>query len=382
MPNTYKITYNLNGGSGDSLGSYTYGVGLVLPDNPTKTNYAFAGWYYGDELVTAISATEIGDKEFFAKWKLNTYTVIFNTNGGTQINPLTNVEHGIAIQEPPEPAKDGYIFIGWYLGENPVSFPITITADITLYVKWVDEPDNLEYAINITSPGFEKNEALSNDSTVYFTASATLCEVEETDIEITLNDKYVGLEMGGALLANGVPDGEGGIKYSKHVILRHKGGLDTLKYKLHKNNGLMEHNSIIIATPFPFDSIVKQKWNNVFVVNNNPATNGGYRFTQFKWFKNGKETSNTLQYFSAGPRSTDLLNPSDDFTVQVSTEDGVKINSCIGHPKISEENPAFQKQVLGIGKNNPPPDSEVYTTKGERSTGKTPGVYIIRRSSK
>ena len=72
--NTYTVTLNANGGqiSGTTVNKYTYGVGVQLPTTVTRTGYAFMGWYASEDLtgeaVTAISASDIGNKTFYAKW--------------------------------------------------------------------------------------------------------------------------------------------------------------------------------------------------------------------------------------------------------------------------------------------------------------------------
>ena len=69
--------------------SYTYGVGAKLPteNEITKTGHTFAGWYNNADLtgdpVIEISATDTGEKEYWAKWTPNTYTVTLHTNDGT-----------------------------------------------------------------------------------------------------------------------------------------------------------------------------------------------------------------------------------------------------------------------------------------------------------
>ena len=70
----YTVTLNTNGGNineGDIL-SYAYGTGAVLPTDVTKDGFTFGGWYADEECtgeaVTAITATDSGDKEFWAKW--------------------------------------------------------------------------------------------------------------------------------------------------------------------------------------------------------------------------------------------------------------------------------------------------------------------------
>ena len=87
---TYTVTLHANGGTiadGKDVTGYTYGVGATLPTDVTRTGYTFKGWYDNEGLtgdpVTAIGNTETGNKEYWAKWEANTYTVTLNTNGGT-----------------------------------------------------------------------------------------------------------------------------------------------------------------------------------------------------------------------------------------------------------------------------------------------------------
>ncbi len=84
---TYAVTLHANGGTINSgnVTEYTYGAGATLPTDVTRTGYTFKGWYDNENLtgspVTAISNTETGNKEYWAKWEANTYTVTLNTNG-------------------------------------------------------------------------------------------------------------------------------------------------------------------------------------------------------------------------------------------------------------------------------------------------------------
>ncbi|MDX9798881.1 MAG: InlB B-repeat-containing protein [Bacteroidales bacterium] len=68
------------------------------------------------------------------------YTVTFVSNGGSEVEPIKNVEHGQTINVPTAPTKDGFNFDGWYKEQtldNRWDFSTdTIIADITLYAKW------------------------------------------------------------------------------------------------------------------------------------------------------------------------------------------------------------------------------------------------------
>ena len=138
---TYAVTLNTNGGTinkGNVTG-YTYGVGATLPtaDDMTYTGYMFKGWYDNENLtgspVTAIGGTETGNKEYWAKWEINQYTITFDTNGGSEIAPITQ-DYGTAITAPDNPTRKGYTFKGWDK-EIPETMP---AENITITARWRD----------------------------------------------------------------------------------------------------------------------------------------------------------------------------------------------------------------------------------------------------
>ena len=138
---TYAVTLHPNGGtinSGNVTG-YTYGVGATLPtaDDMTNTGHTFKGWYDNENLtgspVTAIGGTGTGNKEYWAKWEINQYTITFDTNGGSEIAPITQ-DYGTAITAPADPTREGYTFMGWDR-EIPKTMP---AENITLKARWKD----------------------------------------------------------------------------------------------------------------------------------------------------------------------------------------------------------------------------------------------------
>ena len=148
--NTYTVTLNTNGGtinSGNVTG-YTYGVGATLPtaDDMTYTGYTFKGWYDNEGLtgfpVTAISDTETGNKEYWAKWEANAYTVTLNTNGGTINNGnVTEYTYGVGATLPTDVTRTGYTFKGWYDNENLTGSPVTAIGGTEMgnkeyWAKW------------------------------------------------------------------------------------------------------------------------------------------------------------------------------------------------------------------------------------------------------
>jgi len=146
---TYAITLHANGGTiadGKDVTGYTYGVGATLPTDVTRTGYTFKGWYDNEGLtgspVTAISNTEMGNKEYWAKWEINQYTITYDLAGGTvEGNPDTyTVEMDTFTLK--NPTRPGYAFTGWsgtgLDGENnmTVTIPKGSTGERRYTAHW------------------------------------------------------------------------------------------------------------------------------------------------------------------------------------------------------------------------------------------------------
>ena len=147
---TYAVTLNTNGGTinNGNVTEYTYGVGATLPaaDDMTYTGHTFKGWYDYESLtgspVTAIGSTETGDKEYWAKWEINQYTITYDLAGGTvEGNPDTyTVEMDTFTLK--NPTRPGYTFTGWsgtgLDGENnmTVTIPKGSTGERRYTAHW------------------------------------------------------------------------------------------------------------------------------------------------------------------------------------------------------------------------------------------------------
>ena len=165
---TYAVTLNTNGGTinNGNVTEYTYGVGATLPTDVTRTGYTFKGWYYNENLtgspVTAIGDTETGNKEYWAKWEINQYTITVKPENGKADITITQ-DYGTPITSPADPIREGYTFIGWDR-EIPKTVPaenITVTAqwEINQYTIAFDTaggseiaPITQDYGTNITAP--------------------------------------------------------------------------------------------------------------------------------------------------------------------------------------------------------------------------------------
>ena len=126
--NTYTITFDTAGGSEIAPITQDYGTVITAPEAPTREGYTFIGW--DKEIPTTMPAENM---TVTAQWKINRYTITFDTNGGSEIAPITQ-DYGTAITAPANPTREGYTFIGW-----DKAIPATMPAEnITLKAKWKD----------------------------------------------------------------------------------------------------------------------------------------------------------------------------------------------------------------------------------------------------
>ena len=168
---TYTVTLHANGGTinNGNVTEYTYGVGATLPtaDDMTYTGYTFKGWYDNENLtgspVTAIGGTETGNKEYWAKWEINQYAITFDTNGGSEIAPITQ-DYGTTITAPADPTRKGYTFKGWDK-EIPKTMP---AENMTVKAQW----EINQYAITFDTNGGSEIAPITQDYGTTITAPA------------------------------------------------------------------------------------------------------------------------------------------------------------------------------------------------------------------
>ena len=126
--NQYTITFDTNGGSEIAPITQDYGTQIAAPANPTRKGYTFKGW--DKEIPETMPAENITVK---AQWEINQYTITFDTNGGSEIAPITQ-DYGTEITAPDNPTRKGYTFRGWDK-EIPKTMP---AENITITARWKD----------------------------------------------------------------------------------------------------------------------------------------------------------------------------------------------------------------------------------------------------
>ena len=208
--NTYTVTLNAGDGTINSgnVTSYTYGVGATLPtaDDMTYTGHTFKGWYGNENLtgspVTAIGGTEAGNKEYWAKWEINQYTITVKPENGKADITITQ-DYGTNITAPADPTREGYTFMGWDR-EIPTTMP---AENITLKARWKDSekpPGEIvigtnkwqEFLNKITFGRFFKDtqtvmiNAADNSGTVFISYLVTDRDLSEAELQSLVFSGY------------------------------------------------------------------------------------------------------------------------------------------------------------------------------------------------
>lgn len=164
-----KWTVTFDSVGGDYIEKLTVIDGDKIEQIPTpeKEGYTFDAWYYNNkkfDFNTAITKNIL----LVAEWEKNEteedaeettvkYTVKFDSAEGSKVASKT-VEKGNTIAKPSDPTRNGYVFIGWYNGNQKFDFKTKITSNITLTAKWkkvetTTEPEKATYTVTFDTAG-------------------------------------------------------------------------------------------------------------------------------------------------------------------------------------------------------------------------------------
>ena len=119
-----------------------HGAKPTVYKDPTKEGCEFLGWYIAGTLNKFdFNDPVTSDLQLVAQWRVKSYTVTLDTNGGEPLDDLA-IDHGEQIAQLMA-TRTGYTLTGWTDADgNAVKFPITVTSDLALTAQWkLDAPD-------------------------------------------------------------------------------------------------------------------------------------------------------------------------------------------------------------------------------------------------
>jgi uncharacterized repeat protein (TIGR02543 family) len=147
--NTYTVTFDLNytgaTGTAPAHPAVMYEGNITAPTTePQRTGWTFGGWFLDAAGTGAawnfVTGTVTENINLYAKWTQIKYTVTFNTGAGGSLVPALEVPHGSTTTRPgTNPTRANHDFDNWYTAnaDTPYNFNSPVTADITLYAKWM-----------------------------------------------------------------------------------------------------------------------------------------------------------------------------------------------------------------------------------------------------
>ena len=152
------VTFDPNGGTltGAATSSEQQNAPIAQPADPTRTGHTFTGWYQDADCTQPWDFDDwvTGDMTLYAGWRANSYTITFNTAGGSAIDPIIQ-DYGTTINAPAAPTKTGYIFTGW----SP-ALPATMPAEnLTVTAKWTIN----QYTITFDTAGGSAIDPITQD---------------------------------------------------------------------------------------------------------------------------------------------------------------------------------------------------------------------------
>ena len=319
----YDITVTADpsaAGTVTGAGRYTHGDLVTVTATIAEAGYNFVGWIINGTEVSnnpEYSFTAVENVTATAKFALKTYPVTFSVIGGENdaltaslngatIPSRTLVEHGSNLVFTANPPT-GYRIRKWSL--NGVL--ISNNTSATYHHDHLSTP--IMVRVTIEALPVVSIDGLPADLVGSEYSIMATCGVHSVAVTTTVDDPNATVEingMTGEVVELPLPN------YGENVV----------PINVIAQNGEIEAYTLKVNKPAPFEQLVVMRWNNTLSVINNPANNGGFKFTSYRWFRDGQMFC-TEQWFTEDQHGR-ALNPEHEYQVEATTTDGKVLNTC------------------------------------------------------
>lgn len=195
----YTIKCTLVGGryEGESNPTIYYSTSEdITLINPIRDGYTFLGWTGSNgnvaELTVTVPKGSTGDKSYIANWTGNTYSVVYNANGGSGTMTASSHTYGTSKKLTANAfTRTGYTFTGWALSENGNAEyedeeyvkNLTTVAEgtVNLYAVWEAEASATEYGLR------NNNSSETNESEDIKTEEDVSEDIDGSEVPTDLN---------------------------------------------------------------------------------------------------------------------------------------------------------------------------------------------------
>ena len=242
--NRYTIVYRDDSGKVLSSATLNYGTLINVPNGKNfeaqKPGYTFVKW--NEEIPVTMPARNV---IITSTWQAKSYTITFNTDGGTEMEPIT-AEYGTALTRPADPTKEAYTFTGW-----DQEFPETMPArNLTLTAQWAQA----EYAVNW----------VNHDGTILFVGTVKHGELAQYGGETPVKAETAEFAYTFTGWDPAIEAATGSMTYTAQFAESRKSYTITYVYGNGEENGsqTVENGAVITAPETPVrEGYVFQGWN-------------------------------------------------------------------------------------------------------------------------
>ena len=198
-PTKHTVVFDSNGGSAVVSQTVNDGDKATMPAAPTKAGHKFDKWMNGSAAYD-FNAPVKGNLKLTASWVADTYTVAFDTDGGSAV-ANQGVKYGEKASKPANPTKSGYTFVGWYTDKSygtEFDFTKAVMANTTAYAKW--KADASTPGTTPSTPATEYEFTVGKDAA--WNGGDIQFKIENADVDKNaagdkVFDRFLGIEIDG-----------------------------------------------------------------------------------------------------------------------------------------------------------------------------------------